>query len=295
MAADDEPRSGLRLTRAVRPLPVVLPALPDELLSSWLQRHANFYGVSGGRLLRHCGLDAVSLRSLDLTLTAYDRCQLACALRSDQRIIRRMTQSCGRSCPDALIATDRPMQVCKRCRGRHQAKPETRGARLRSWMEGWRLTCPLCGTSLEDSRPLNLIMRADPADPLLVGLAESAAEGERIMGQAVHRERAGRPFVNLMRSLLLPRARPQQGSPAADIPRLLELVVPGFDDFLRHSNPGFRRPSTLLLPMSIRIPVLAGVGRVASRPADWADSLLSAVAQSALSGLVSCFRELGAT
>ena len=33
------------------PFPVVLPALPDELLSSWLQRHANFYGVSGGRLL----------------------------------------------------------------------------------------------------------------------------------------------------------------------------------------------------------------------------------------------------
>jgi hypothetical protein len=70
MATDDQPRNGLRLTHAVRPFPVVLPALPDELLSSWFQRHANFYCVSGGRLLRHCGLDAVSLRSLDLTLTA---------------------------------------------------------------------------------------------------------------------------------------------------------------------------------------------------------------------------------
>jgi hypothetical protein len=48
---------------------------------------------------------------------------------------------------------------------------------------------------LEDSRPLNLLMRADPADPLLVRVAESAAEGELIMGQAVRRERAGRPFV----------------------------------------------------------------------------------------------------
>jgi hypothetical protein len=138
MATDDQPRNGLRLTHAVRPFPVVLPALPDELLSSWFQRHANYYGVSGGRLLRHCGLDAVSLRSLDLTLTAYDQRRLAHALRSDQRVIRKMMQSCGRSRPDGLIAMDRPMQVCKRCRSRYQAEPETRGARLRSWMEGWR-------------------------------------------------------------------------------------------------------------------------------------------------------------
>ena len=67
MAAGHQSRYGLRLTQAVRPFPVVLPTLPDELLSSWIQRHANFYGVSGGRLLLHCGVHAVSLRSLDLT------------------------------------------------------------------------------------------------------------------------------------------------------------------------------------------------------------------------------------
>jgi len=39
---------------ALRPLPVVLPALRDELLSSWLSRHAVFYGVYGGQLLRRC-------------------------------------------------------------------------------------------------------------------------------------------------------------------------------------------------------------------------------------------------
>jgi hypothetical protein len=167
MAADDQPRNDLRLTHVARPFPVVLPALPDELLSSWFQRHANFYGVSGGWLLRHCAMDAVSLRSLDFTLTAYDQRRHAYALRSDQRIIQRMMQSCGRSCPDALIATDRAMQVCRRCRGRHQAGSETRGARLPSLMEGRRVSCLLCGNPMEDSRPLNLIMRADPADPLL--------------------------------------------------------------------------------------------------------------------------------
>jgi hypothetical protein len=31
----------------VRQLPVVLPLLADELLSSWINRHAGFYGVTG--------------------------------------------------------------------------------------------------------------------------------------------------------------------------------------------------------------------------------------------------------
>jgi hypothetical protein len=30
-----------------KPLPVVLKAARDELLSSWLARHARFYGVTG--------------------------------------------------------------------------------------------------------------------------------------------------------------------------------------------------------------------------------------------------------
>jgi hypothetical protein len=32
---------------AHRPLPVVLKPVDDELLSSWLARHAAYYGVSG--------------------------------------------------------------------------------------------------------------------------------------------------------------------------------------------------------------------------------------------------------
>jgi hypothetical protein len=31
---------------AKKQLPVVLPPVPDELLSSWIARHAAFYGVS---------------------------------------------------------------------------------------------------------------------------------------------------------------------------------------------------------------------------------------------------------
>ena len=70
-----------------------------------------------------------------------------------------------------------------------------------------------------------------------------------------------------MRNLLLPRASPARGVPLSDeIPRLLDVILPGFDRFLHQLYPGFRRPGTLLLPLSIRIPVLAGVARVADRP-----------------------------
>ena len=126
-----------------------------------------------GRLLRHCSLEAASLRDLDLELIPHDQRRLA-------HVPKRPAgdpedeQSRGRSRPDGLIATIRPMQVCRYCISRHRAEPVTRGARLRNWMEGWRISCPLCGTAMEDSRPLNLLTRADPANPLLQRVAEHA-------------------------------------------------------------------------------------------------------------------------
>jgi hypothetical protein len=83
-----------------------------------------------------------------------------------------------------------------------------------------------------------------------------------------------------------------QPSPTLEIPRLLDMVVPGFDRFLRQFYPGFRRPGTLLLPISVRIPLLAGLAEVARRPDYWAESLLGAVAETARPGLEACFRGL---
>ena len=37
-----------------RRLPVILPPHPDELLSSWISRHATFYAVPPLVMLRHC-------------------------------------------------------------------------------------------------------------------------------------------------------------------------------------------------------------------------------------------------
>ena len=42
-------------------LPVVLPPVPDELLSSWIARHAAYYNVSPRAMLRHAIPDARSI------------------------------------------------------------------------------------------------------------------------------------------------------------------------------------------------------------------------------------------
>ena len=44
-----------------KPLPVVLKAARDELLSSWLARHARFYGVTGSFFAKWLGLGDVRL------------------------------------------------------------------------------------------------------------------------------------------------------------------------------------------------------------------------------------------
>ncbi|WP_254679205.1 TniQ family protein [Celeribacter baekdonensis] len=50
-------------------LPVTLPPLPGELLSSWISRHAEFYCVTPLTMLRHCLPESASLRAIDLMLS----------------------------------------------------------------------------------------------------------------------------------------------------------------------------------------------------------------------------------
>jgi hypothetical protein len=129
-------------------------------------------------------------------------------------------------------------------------------------MEGWRVSCPICGTALEDFRLSTRLFRADPADALLVSIDSSARDGEQIMDRAFRRRGAGSAHTVLMRSLLLPQApRPRMAVTTAPVPRVLDLVVPGTEDFLQRLQPENWPWSPRLLPLSARIPVLAGGSR----------------------------------
>jgi len=282
--------------RQVRPLPIVLPPLADELLSSWIDRHAAFLGVSGLRLLRHCRIEVKSVRDLDLKLPRRDVGALAEVLRCSPHLIRNMTQSHSGRVRSRLVAITRPLQICQPCARRHDAHPVTRSARLRSWMEGWRVSCPICGTTLEDFRLYTRLFRADPADALLVSIASGARDGERIMDRAFRRRGAGSAHTVLMRSLLLPQApRSRMAVAAVPMPRVLDLVVPGAEDFFQRLQPENWPWSARFLPLSIRIPVLAGVASVLSLPERWIDKLVGAVARPHQASLLNCFGALSSS
>ena len=129
-----------------RQLAMRLPPVADELLSSWIGRHATFYAVPPLVMLRHCVSEASSLRATDLHLTSDQEIRLASMFSTDPAIIRRMTfDHVVRSSHRLLAAT--PVQYCGDCKS-DEAKP---APTLRSQLLGWCITCPLCGSQLRDT------------------------------------------------------------------------------------------------------------------------------------------------
>ncbi|WP_244938024.1 TniQ family protein [Sinorhizobium sojae] len=126
-----------------RQLPVILAPHADELLSSWISRHASFYAIPPLGMLRHCLPEVSSLRSADRNLTATQVTRLAGIFSTEPATLRRMTFSNVAPASRRLIAA-RPLQSCACHSGDHEPRPL-----LRSQFLGWRITCPLCGDLLE--------------------------------------------------------------------------------------------------------------------------------------------------
>ena len=279
----------------IRPLPVILPPLANELLSSWINRHAAFVGLSGGRLLRHYHIEVATVRDLDLSLSRRHAALLADVLRCSPHLVRNMTQSRGGRVRSRLVAIRQPSQICWGCANRHAANVRTRGARLRNWMEGWRIMCPICGAALDDFRPYMRLFRADASDALLVRIESAARRGEQIMDRASTRQGSSSAHAALMRSLLFPQARRHKTSDTTPtVPRLLDIVVPGSEEFFRRLPPETWQCSSRILPLSVRIPVLAGVAAVSGRPNYWLEQLLGAAAPLHRAGILRCVAILAA-
>ena len=127
-----------------RPLPVTLPPATDELLSSWIGRHARFYDVTPLEMLRHCLPDSRSLRAADTNLTDDQIRRLTTVFSSDPLIIRRMTFANVAPPARRLIAAI-PIQQCANCVS-ERGDPDIV---MRSRLSGWRITCPVCGDPLQ--------------------------------------------------------------------------------------------------------------------------------------------------
>jgi hypothetical protein len=224
----------------------------------------------------------VSPRSVDLALASYDRLRIAELFRCDPRTIVRMTHSRRGGVARRLIATVRTPHRCRRCYHGHRAHSLTRDARLRSWTEGWRLGCPVCGSDLEDvGRGPGSVTGGGARSLVAERVRAQARQGEVLLDRNLGRKgNLGSLLIELMRVLLLPRQR-TRGAWRSEtaIPRLLNVIVPGFDEDAEAQHPGFRLPAALLLPISIRGPLLAGLDRVAFQPERWIEPLLGAASR----------------
>jgi len=76
---------------APRPLPVVLKPIADELLSSWLARHAAYYGVTGPFFAKWLMLGTSNLSVLDHGLGLTQLARLSERLRRDPIALIAMT------------------------------------------------------------------------------------------------------------------------------------------------------------------------------------------------------------
>jgi hypothetical protein len=113
-------------------------------------------------------------------------------------------------------------------------------------MEGWRVTCPICGGALEDFRLYRRLFRADPSDALLAQFSGSAHEGEQVMDRASRQPGVSSAYDALMRSLLFPQAR--TGTREAPMtPRLLDVVIPEAAEFF-HRLPAENWPCSSSCP-----------------------------------------------
>lgn len=256
-----------------RPLPVLLAPACDEALSSWLARHAAFYGVSRRGLLQHCAPDLPALHLLDRTLTPGQETRLAHLFRIDCSTLRRMTHAeLEADVIGQLVAHDID-HWCKPCAG-SPAEAGFPKAISRAWFHTWRITCARCGLRVLPSWRAAAGAEGTSALPdLFPHLWAKALEGERLLHAVVHRTTTTTvpliPPMRLLRLLMIwagcervPADGEQQRQRWT-----LDAVVPGFDAALEQHAIAIPRTTRISVPLPVRTALLAGFALATEDPA----------------------------
>ncbi len=238
--------------RRSRQLPVRLRPFIDELLSSWLCRHASFYAVPPLVMLQHCLPEVSSLRVADLDLSAVQASRLANALSIEPGAVRAMTFATVNGPSRRLIGV-KPLQSCVRC---GPAFSDCRPI-LRSQLLGWRVTCPSCGELLNDPDGVEV------ASPFLK-YRQAALHGERLLEAEAERGKwTWASPVDIARLLLMrrvPKPPPDEGEFWRF--RVLGAIIPEFDDLVAAKPASLPTSGTPILPLYLRPALLAGVAIV---------------------------------
>ncbi|MDX0445201.1 hypothetical protein GOC53_05555 [Sinorhizobium medicae] len=224
----------------------------DELLSSWIRRHAEFYAVPPLAMLRHCLPEALSLHAADRSLNDGQILRLAAIFSTEPAVVRRMTFSNVGPSSRRLVA-GKPLQSCSACHpGDHEPRPV-----LRSQLLGWRITCPLCGGLLRH------ISRHGPPSPF--GHYHNAAlRGERLLDDEAERGvRTWTSPAEIARLLLMrrvPKPVPRRYEPWRF--RVLGAIIPDLDGVVATERRNLSPPASPILPLHLRPALLAGVAIV---------------------------------
>ena len=233
-------------------LPVVLPPVVGELFSSWIARHAAFYGVPALTMLRHGLPDAVSLHITDRTLSQDQAGRMAEMFSMDTKTLRRMTFANVRRTAHRFIAKE-PLQRCSSCdAGTSDPEPI-----LRSQLQGWRITCPHCGRPFQDIAQGD---RGHPFDQYHV----AALHGEKLLDDDAERGIQTWTSPLELARLLLMRRVPWPFPRNAELwrYRVLGVVIPDLDDVIAKERSFPPSPKHPILPLHIRPALLAGVAIV---------------------------------
>ena len=241
----------------VRPFPVVLRPRPDEVLSSWLTRHAAYYGVTRRRLLDHVGILSPSVEALDREITLGQQIMLAGYFRRQPFEIAAMSYETVRSNMRALTRPSAPQQSCQACAEKAE-RADAKGAIGKSWMQGWRIRCRVCGARLTNEDDPQM---AEASAERFSDYWDSALDGESLFEiYASVATETGTSPLSIATLLCLPRwPAPGELSDGYRISRVLNIVVSGFDDFAHRMGQSRAMSRGLFLPLSLRIPLLAGV------------------------------------
>lgn len=231
------------------PLPVTLPPLRGEVLSSWISRHADFYGVMPLAMLRHGLPEATSLGTIDLSLTNAQANRIAGMFGVSAKVVRSLSFANAPKSARRFIAKS-PMQHCARCT--HSGGGSL--LVLRSELQGWRITCPHCGEPYHDKTTRD-------GDRTLAPYRAAARRGETLLNN--HAERGVETWLAPLEiaRLLLMRRIPWPPPRDGDLwrYRLLGAIVPDLDAILAKQTSFPYSPRHPILPLHIRPALLAGV------------------------------------
>ena len=246
-----------------RALPLIAPPRVDELLSSWLTRIAQDYYIPPRRLLTHMGLSSPSVERLDLTLTFARAIAMSGFVRQPPDAIIAMTHTKLPADCQTLVRVKHPQQSCLSC-ALQLKRDGAAGAVLKSWMQGWRVTCRACGGAMAD-----VWSEVDRAEPTASGqFGDNARAGEEIIEAYAGRRQSFQVSpATMLRLLLRRRPTPQEIRDQPELPRrLIGTIIPEFDTIADEHGLNTAIGRSVVLPMIIRVRLLAGVAAVMTNP-----------------------------